>query len=72
MGRCAILLEYEVVSQQTVTVLDELMNQIIHVEIFIHLHFHVWGAMLQRYKVFTPNPTNKAKLMAVLQAIWED
>ena len=28
--------------------------------------------MLARYKVFTPKPTNKAELMAVLQAIWED
>src|SRR6476469_2804149 len=38
MGRCAILLEYEVVWQQDFTVLDELRKQIIHVEICIHLH----------------------------------
>ena len=24
------------------------------------LDYHVWGAMLERYKVFTPKPTNKA------------
>ena len=28
--------------------------------------------MLERYKVFTPKPTNKAELKAVLEAIWED
>ena len=38
MGRCAILLEYEVVWQQAFTVLDKLRKQIIHVEICIHLH----------------------------------
>ena len=38
MGRCAILLKYEVVWQQVFTVLDELRKQIIHVEICIHLH----------------------------------
>src|ERR1700743_251985 len=38
MGRCAILLEYEVVWQQALTVLDKLRKQIIHVEICIHLH----------------------------------
>jgi hypothetical protein len=26
------------------------------------LDYHVWGAMLQRFKVFTPKPTNKAEL----------
>ena len=36
------------------------------------LDYHVWGAMLERYKVFTPKPTNKAELKAVLEAIWED
>ena len=28
--------------------------------------------MLERYNVFTPKPTNKAKLKPVLEAIWED
>ena len=36
------------------------------------LDYHVWGAMLERYKVFTPKPTNKAELMTALEAIWED
>ena len=36
------------------------------------LDYHVWGAMLERYKVFTPKPTNKAELKTVLEAIWED
>jgi len=36
------------------------------------LDYHVWGAMLEQYKVFTPKPTNKAELKTVLEAIWED
>ena len=28
--------------------------------------------MLERYKAFTPKPTIKAELKAVLEAIWED
>ena len=36
------------------------------------LDYHVWGAMLERYTVFTPKPTNKAELKTVLEAIWED
>ena len=36
------------------------------------LEYHVWAAMLAWYKVFTPKPTNKAELMTVLEAIWED
>ena len=36
------------------------------------LDYHVRGAMLERYKVFTPKPTNKAELMTALEAIWED
>src|SRR5688572_8866782 len=36
------------------------------------LDYHVWGAMLERYKVFTPKPTNKAELKTVPEAIWED
>ena len=45
MGRCTILLEYEVVWQQTFTVLGELRKKIIHAEIFIHLHLNVSGAL---------------------------
>src|ERR1700759_3159119 len=26
------------------------------------LDYHVWGTMLEQYKVFTPKPTNKAEL----------
>ena len=33
------------------------------------LDYHVWGAMLDKYKKYTPKPTNKAKLKTVLQAI---
>ncbi|HEY5234813.1 MAG TPA: hypothetical protein VIJ14_01440 [Rhabdochlamydiaceae bacterium] len=36
------------------------------------LDYHVRGAMLEWYKVFTPKPTNKAQLKTVLEAIWED
>src|SRR5688572_2216133 len=36
------------------------------------LDYHVWGAMLERCKVFTPKPTNKAKVKTVPEAIWED
>src|SRR5690349_13425966 len=36
------------------------------------LDYHVWGAMLEQYKLFTPKPTNKAELKTVLEAIWED
>ena len=37
------------------------------------LEYHVWDALLVRYKVFTPKPTNKAELMAVLETtILED
>ena len=36
------------------------------------LDYQFWGAMLERYKVFTPKPTNKAELRSVLKAIWED
>ena len=36
------------------------------------LDYHVRGAMLERYKVFTPKPTNKAELMTALEATWED
>ena len=36
------------------------------------LYYDVWGAMLVRYKAFTPKPTNKAELKTVLEAIWKD
>jgi hypothetical protein len=36
------------------------------------LDYHVWGAMLERYKVFTPKPSNKAELKTVLETIWEE
>jgi len=32
----------------------------------------VWGAMLERHKVSTPKPTNKAELKSVLEATRED
>src|SRR5688572_9808146 len=39
VGRCAILMEFEIVWQQAFTsVLDQLRKQIIHVEICIHPH----------------------------------
>ena len=39
---------------------------------FNPLDYHVWGAMLEQYKLFTPKPTNKAELKTVLEVIWED
>ena len=36
------------------------------------LDYHVWGAMLEKYKAYMPKPTNKAELKTVLEAIWED
>src|SRR5271157_2636163 len=36
------------------------------------LDYHVWGAMLEKYKAYTPKPTNMAELKTVLEAIWED
>jgi inhibitor of nuclear factor kappa-B kinase subunit alpha len=36
------------------------------------LDYHVWGAMLERYRVHKPKPKNKAELKAVLEAIWAD
>ena len=33
---------------------------------------HVWGAMLQMYKTYTPKPTNKAEIKPVLEAIREN
>ena len=34
--------------------------------------FTAGALMLERYKVFTPKPTNKAELKTVLEAIWKD
>ena len=34
--------------------------------------YHVWGAMLEKYKAYMPKPTNEAELKTVLKAIWED
>jgi len=36
------------------------------------LDYHVWGAMLERYRVHKPKPRNKAELKAVLEVIWAD
>ena len=33
------------------------------------LDYHVWGAMLEKFKAFTPRTTNKTLFMAVLEAI---
>src|SRR6201995_2741255 len=35
------------------------------------LPYHVCGAMLERHKVFTSKPTNKAERKTVMEAIWE-
>jgi len=80
MSWCTILLKYKVGWQQFFTVLDKLRKQIIHVEICINLDllWHevkptlVWGAVLERCRVFTPGPANGAELKSVLEAIWED
>ena len=36
------------------------------------LDYHVGGAILWKYKAYTPKPTNMAMLKAVLEAIWEN
>jgi len=36
------------------------------------LDYHVWGAMLERYKPFQPKPNTIDKLKKVLQTIWDD
>jgi hypothetical protein len=36
------------------------------------LDYHVWGAMLEKYKAFTPKPKTKAELKVVLEQIWAD
>jgi hypothetical protein len=33
------------------------------------LDYHVWGAMLKKFKAFTPRTINKTLFMAVLEAI---
>ena len=36
------------------------------------LDYHVWGAMLERYKTFQPKPNTTDELKKVLQTIWDD
>ena len=36
------------------------------------LGYHVWGAMLERYKTFQPKPDAIDELKKVLQTIWDD
>ena len=36
------------------------------------LDYHVWGAMLERYRIHKPKPQNKTELKAVLEIIWAD
>ena len=38
----------------------------------IPLDYHVWGAMLERYRIHKPKPRIKAELKAVLEVIWAD
>ena len=35
------------------------------------LDYHVWGAMLERYKSHKPKPSNKDELCVCLQTIWD-
>ena len=35
-------------------------------------NYHVWGAMLERYKTFQPKPNTIDELKKVLQTIWDD
>ena len=34
------------------------------------LDFYIWGAMLEKYRVYMLKPTNTAELKIVLEAIW--
>jgi len=34
--------------------------------------YHVWEAMLERYKTFQPKPNTIDELTKVLQTIWDD
>ena len=36
------------------------------------LDYHVWGAMLEKYRIHKPKPQNKAELQTVLEVIWAD
>ena len=36
------------------------------------LDYYVWGAMLEKYKAYTPKPTNKAELETVMDTIWKE
>jgi len=35
------------------------------------LDYHIWGAMLEHYKIFHPKPKNIEELKNVLQVIWD-
>jgi len=34
--------------------------------------YHIWGAMLERYKTFQSKPNTIDKLKKVLQTMWDD
>ena len=36
------------------------------------LDCHVWGAMIERYQVYSPKPKNSTELKNVLETIWTD
>ena len=36
------------------------------------LDYHVWGAVLQRYKTFQPKPNTIDELKKVVQTMWDD
>ena len=36
------------------------------------LDFHIWGAMLEKYRADIPKPSNKTELKIVLEVIWND
>jgi len=36
------------------------------------LDYHVWGAMLERYKTFKPKPNTTDEVTKVLQTMWDD
>ena len=36
------------------------------------LDYHVWGAMLDKFKNYSPRPKDKKELIVVLQSIWND
>ena len=36
------------------------------------LDYHVWGAMLEKYRIHKPKPGDKAELKTVLEIIWAE